>query len=158
MLEISNLETAIGRARGGCAVATWQGATTRRAPACKGAQCRQCTTALRCRVHRAFTHELMRLVSDILKAHQMLPGANRRSAAVPGSRWSSCCVGTATSKMRLKISPASRRAIPRNRLWSVPFSRFVLPREASCANAASWSTRSGAAADAGVRSPIQMGS
>ena len=68
-----NLKTAVGRARGGSAVALWQGATTPRARASKAEQHRQGATALPPRVRSAFTHKVMGLMCEILSIHQVLP-------------------------------------------------------------------------------------
>jgi hypothetical protein len=59
------------------AVALWQGATTRRAPAGKAEQRRQRATARLHRVRSAFTHKVMRLVCKILSVHQVLPAEVR---------------------------------------------------------------------------------
>jgi hypothetical protein len=56
------LKIADGRARGDCAVALWQGGTTRRPRARKAEQYRQRATVRRHRVHSAFTHKVMGLV------------------------------------------------------------------------------------------------
>ena len=57
-----NLETAVGRARVGCAAVGWQGATTRRAPARKAEQRRQRAAARLNRVRSAFTQKVMGFV------------------------------------------------------------------------------------------------
>ena len=67
------LKTAVGRARGGSAVALWQGATTPWARARKAEQHRQGATALPPRVRSAFTHKVMGLMCEILSIHQVLP-------------------------------------------------------------------------------------
>jgi hypothetical protein len=69
----SNLKTAVGRARVGCAVVGWQGATTRRARARKAEQSRQRAAVRPNRVRSAFTQKVMGSVSEILSVHQMLP-------------------------------------------------------------------------------------
>lgn len=78
------LETAVECTRGGCAVALWQGATTRRAPARKAEQRRQRSTALLDRVRSAFTQDAMGLAWEIPGIHQVLPAERSSQRGGPG--------------------------------------------------------------------------
>ena len=64
-----NLETAVGRARAGCAAVRWQGATTPRARARKEEQRGQRAAARLDRVRSAVTHVVMGDVGAKVSVH-----------------------------------------------------------------------------------------
>ena len=64
---------AVGRARGDCAAALWQGATTPRARTRLAEQRRQGRHSAAPRLRSALTLKVMGFVCEILSIHQVLP-------------------------------------------------------------------------------------
>ena len=76
-------KTAVGCARGGCAVVLWQGETTQRGPARRAEQRGQSAAAQPPLARGASTQKVVELEGEILSIHQVLSAWFRRQARMP---------------------------------------------------------------------------